>query len=236
MPAVSIKWIPKAFGSGGHLELLDQTKLPLATHWIKCDQADAVIDAIKRLAVRGAPAIGIAGAYAYCLAAQQAIEQAADSEGVVKNGKAVADRIGAQAELIAAARPTAVNLRWAVNRMDSVRAKYAFRVCSLHDLTQLSSFMPNSTWMKDEEATVCAVPSCGKSFNLLERKHHCRMCGQVVCNACTKQVVVFANGPDPIRCCSRCIAAGRDSAGPEEIMHAMCREVNQSSLSRPSNI
>jgi len=126
MQVVSIKWIQKANGDGGHLELLDQTKLPLVTNWIKCSHAAEVIDAIKRLAVRGAPAIGIAGAYAYCLAAQQAIDAASDTDGVVKNGKAVADSIAAQSGQIAAARPTAVNLRWAVNRMDHVLAKYCF--------------------------------------------------------------------------------------------------------------
>jgi methylthioribose-1-phosphate isomerase len=123
MPVVSIKWVPKAQGGGGHLELLDQTKLPLANHWVACNQAAEVIDAIKRLAVRGAPAIGIAGAYAYCLAAQHAIDSAFDSHGVINDGKALIDQIAAQSPIIAAARPTAVNLQWAVNRMDCVLAK-----------------------------------------------------------------------------------------------------------------
>ncbi len=125
MPVVSIKWFPKASGGGGHLELLDQTRLPLATHWIKCSEASAVIDAIKRLAVRGAPAIGIAGAYAYCLAAQQAIVATADADGVLQSGKALTEYISAQSALIAAARPTAVNLQWACSRMDRALSQYA---------------------------------------------------------------------------------------------------------------
>ncbi len=128
MPVASIKWIPNA-GGGGHLELLDQTKLPLATDWIACNQAAEVIDAIKRLAVRGAPAIGIAGAYAYCLAAQHTFDSASDVLGatsVASDGRPLTDRIVAQSALIADARPTAVNLQWAVNRMNRVLAKYAF--------------------------------------------------------------------------------------------------------------
>jgi methylthioribose-1-phosphate isomerase len=129
MPVVSIKWVSKkAQGGGGHLELLDQTKLPVATHWIACSQAAEVIDAIKCLAVRGAPAIGIAGAYAYCLAAQHAIDLALDSHGGINDGKALIDQIAAQSPLIAAARPTAVNLQWAVNRMDRVLTKYTYTV------------------------------------------------------------------------------------------------------------
>ena len=124
MSVVSIKWFPEASGSGGHLELLDQTKLPLATHWIKCSEAEVVVEAIKRLAVRGAPAIGIAGAYAYCLAAQQAIVDTSGPDGVPRDCRGFTDRIVAQAALIAAARPTAVNLQWAVDRMNRVLSRY----------------------------------------------------------------------------------------------------------------
>ena len=162
MPVVSIKWIPKALGSGGHLELLDQTKLPLVTHWIKCDEAAAVIDAIKRLAVRGAPAIGIAGAYAYCLAAQQAIEAASDHEGVVKNGKAVAERIGAQAALIAAARPTAVNLQWAVDRMEGVRARYNFARARLLILRSSAASCPTLLGRRMRTRQVVPSPRASK--------------------------------------------------------------------------
>ena len=65
-----------------------------------------MIDAIRRLAVRGAPAIGVAGAFAVALAAQQA-----EREGLRRR------LVRAEAERIAAARPTAVNLSWAVRRV-----------------------------------------------------------------------------------------------------------------------
>ena len=227
MPVVSIKWVPKATRAGGHLELLDQTKLPLETHWITCRHAAEVIDAIKRLAVRGAPAIGIAGAYAYCLAAQHVIDSSSCSDGTISDGRALCDGIAAHSPLIAAARPTAVNLQWAVSRMDRVITKYrcafANQLCVV--FIRICSLKPSVTWAKDEDAFACSVSTCCKSFTLLERKHHCRLCGLVVCNACTKVVKVFVNGPEPIRCCSACMASGRHSAGPTEMLLALCREV-----------
>jgi len=169
MQVVSIKWIQKANGDGGHLELLDQTKLPLVTNWIKCSHAAEVIDAIKRLAVRGAPAIGIAGAYAYCLAAQQAIEAASDTDGVVKNGKAVADSIAAQSGQIAAARPTAVNLRWAINRMDHVLAKYCF----------VSSLFCSHLLCQRHAADLCpAVHGPATTRRLFVPSHHAASCSR----------------------------------------------------------
>ena len=56
---------------GDHLRLLDQRLLPQEERWIACRDAAAVTQAIKDLAVRGAPAIGIAAAWGVVLAAQQ---------------------------------------------------------------------------------------------------------------------------------------------------------------------
>ena len=84
---------------GDHLRLLDQRLLPAEEQWLDCRDYVAVIHAIKDLAVRGAPAIGIAAAWGVVLAAQQG-----------------APMDQALAEL-RAARPTAVNLMWALDRM-----------------------------------------------------------------------------------------------------------------------
>ncbi|MFK2876529.1 S-methyl-5-thioribose-1-phosphate isomerase [Rhodanobacter hydrolyticus] len=84
---------------GDHLRLLDQRLLPQEERWIDCRDASAVTQAIKDLAVRGAPAIGIAAAWGVVLAAQQG---------------APLDAALAQ---LRAARPTAVNLMWALDRM-----------------------------------------------------------------------------------------------------------------------
>ena len=91
---------------GDHAVLIDQTRLPQDVVWLDVGDVDTMIDAIKRLSVRGAPAIGVAGGFAVALAAQRA-----DREGL---GAAF---VRAEAVRIAAARPTAVNLSWAVRRV-----------------------------------------------------------------------------------------------------------------------
>ena len=55
---------------GDHAVLIDQTRLPAEMVWLEVGDVDAMIAAIERLAVRGAPAIGVAGGFAVALAAQ----------------------------------------------------------------------------------------------------------------------------------------------------------------------
>jgi methylthioribose-1-phosphate isomerase len=55
--------------TGDALELLDQRRLPFSVEYLRCEDSDAVVDAIRELAVRGAPAIGIAAAWGTVLAA-----------------------------------------------------------------------------------------------------------------------------------------------------------------------
>jgi len=84
---------------GDHLRLLDQRLLPGEERWIDCRDAAQVTQAIRDLAVRGAPAIGIAAAWGVAMAAQQGVPL---------------EPVLAQ---LRAARPTAVNLMWALDRM-----------------------------------------------------------------------------------------------------------------------
>ena len=89
----------------GKLTLLDQTKLPHEVTYVECETYNEVIDAIKTMKVRGAPAIGVSAAFAMALAenAGENLEKAARD--------------------VKAARPTAVNLFWAVDRvMAAVKA------------------------------------------------------------------------------------------------------------------
>ena len=104
---VSVRWVG---GVGGHLELLDQTRLPGEIVWVECRDVATVIEAIRSLRVRGAPAIGIAGGYGVVIAAVEA------ARGAFDGGQAT-NHLLATPEEIAAARPTAVNLRWAVERV-----------------------------------------------------------------------------------------------------------------------
>src|SRR4029077_2259590 len=84
---------------GDSLELLDQRKLPHEMIYVACRSAAEVAAAIREMTVRGAPAIGVAAAFGIAMAK--------------KNG----DDIRAAGEMLRGARPTAVNLAWAVDRM-----------------------------------------------------------------------------------------------------------------------
>jgi methylthioribose-1-phosphate isomerase len=89
---------------GDCLRLLDQRRLPLEEAWIECRNSAEVTRAIADLAVRGAPAIGIAAAWGMVLAARSGEDP------------------GAASARLRAARPTAVNLAWALDRMRGVAA------------------------------------------------------------------------------------------------------------------
>ncbi|MGG3737751.1 S-methyl-5-thioribose-1-phosphate isomerase [Aeribacillus pallidus] len=97
----------------GTVTILDQTKLPNETVFLSLTTIEEVWDAIKKLKVRGAPAIGIAAAYGLLLGIQHASEE---------SFPAFFEELKKQAEYLASSRPTAVNLFWALNRMTE-RAK-----------------------------------------------------------------------------------------------------------------
>jgi methylthioribose-1-phosphate isomerase len=90
------------------LVLLDQRKLPHAEQYVTLHTVEAVADAIREMLVRGAPAIGVAAAGGMALAARHA-------RG--RNREEFRAALDDAAELLTAARPTAVNLSWAVQRM-----------------------------------------------------------------------------------------------------------------------
>ena len=89
----AIRW------EGNTLYLLNQTKLPVTEAWISYTDYRPVADAIRTMVVRGAPAIGVTAAYAYCLAAL------------------AGEDLGEARAVLASSRPTAVNLFWALERM-----------------------------------------------------------------------------------------------------------------------
>ena len=85
---------------GDVLHILDQRALPHEERWLRCTDAEQVAEAIETLAVRGAPAIGVAAAYGAVLGARAGAFDAALAR-------------------LARTRPTAVNLHWAIERMRS---------------------------------------------------------------------------------------------------------------------
>lgn len=92
----------------GTLVLLDQTKLPGVTEYVRMTNVMDVWDAIKQLQVRGAPAIGIAASYGVYIGVRDRPEN--DQE-------AFYDTFVKKRDYLAASRPTAVNLFWALKRM-----------------------------------------------------------------------------------------------------------------------
>ena len=113
MPLATIEWVG---GLSGHVRLIDQTLLPCELKYLRCEDAGSVWHAIKRLAVRGAPAIGIAGAFGAVLGVRGS--GAATFEEFQKELRRVTDYLGSS-------RPTAVNLFWALGRMRAVARKNA---------------------------------------------------------------------------------------------------------------
>lgn len=122
----TLQWIGDA---DGHLRMIDQTRLPIELVEIDCVTVEEVWQAIKRLSVRGAPAIGVAAAYGVCLAAksgsQEEIEKACD--------------------YLATSRPTAVNLFWAIDRMRAVAQHNA----------SLEALLAEARAIHEEDAQMC---------------------------------------------------------------------------------
>ena len=111
----------------GHLLLLDQTRLPLEVTQRNCRQLQDVVEAIQSLRVRGAPAIGVAAAYGVVLGLQSVRNNSADR--FLKHFKQVS-------ETLAASRPTAVNLSWALQRLNNLnnvtqRLNYILKIVDL---------------------------------------------------------------------------------------------------------
>jgi methylthioribose-1-phosphate isomerase len=89
----------------GELLLLDQRKLPQQETTITCESIEQVFDSIRTLTVRGAPAIGIAAAYGLLVGLENL------------SSEAISQDFSRRCDYLISARPTAVNLEWAVNRM-----------------------------------------------------------------------------------------------------------------------
>ena len=91
----------------GRLHLLDQRLLPSEERWLAYDSAEAVAEAIRSMVVRGAPAIGISAAYGVVLGLRARLAAGGDWRAALES----------DFDVLAASRPTAVNLFWALNRM-----------------------------------------------------------------------------------------------------------------------
>lgn len=97
----TIEWLPEK----NQVSMIDQRRLPRRFEYLHCQTSDEMIEAIRSMAIRGAPALAVAGGYGMVLAALKA------SAGNVRN------QCRRASESLIASRPTAVNLAWGVKRM-----------------------------------------------------------------------------------------------------------------------
>ena len=94
----------------GKIQIIDQTRLPVEEVWLSLETVEELAEAISSLRVRGAPALGVAGGLGVALAARRARE----------SGEDVGEAISGAASLLASTRPTAVNLKWGIERVRNV--------------------------------------------------------------------------------------------------------------------
>jgi methylthioribose-1-phosphate isomerase len=132
--------------NGQALMMLDQRLLPHQETWIECRTWEMVRDGIRDMAVRGAPAIGISAAYGMVLARNQGASLASAKEG------------------LAASRPTAVNLFWALDRMG--RTDLGFwedeaRAIEAEDLAMNHSLAAHGAELVPSGATVLTICNTG---------------------------------------------------------------------------
>lgn len=147
MPFETLSWLPE-----GILKCLDQRKLPVSTEYICCNTREMVFEAIQTLAVRGAPAIGISGAYGLCV---DLFHHSASSLATVKS------RLKDTASYLKSSRPTAVNLSWAIDRMQRVSEEYSGEKIS--DYKQ--RLLEEAKRIHAEDASMCTA--IGKAGSVL---------------------------------------------------------------------
>lgn len=103
----TIEWVDT------YSRMVDQTKFPYEFSFVDIKSGDEMFDAIRTMIVRGAPAIGVAGAHGIVLYAQELVEKNLSREDFVK-------ALLEKADYMATSRPTAVNLMWAVEKQKEV--------------------------------------------------------------------------------------------------------------------
>ncbi|MDA1185342.1 MAG: S-methyl-5-thioribose-1-phosphate isomerase [Acidobacteria bacterium] len=119
--------LPTIERKGDSVVMIDQRKLPSAEVYVTCTTAPQVARAIKTMVIRGAPAIGVAAAMGIALGMRKSR---------ATGTKQLATEFQKTCNLMAATRPTAVNLFWAIDRMKHTFADAAHAGCSVDDIRQ----------------------------------------------------------------------------------------------------
>jgi methylthioribose-1-phosphate isomerase len=126
--------------------LIDQTLLPEQIVWRRCGDINSLCVAICELAVRGAPAIGVAAGFGLALSWRLAMEKEDSSE-------AIWHRFQADRKQLAATRPTAVNLFWALDRMEVVAEQLVGRNASADKIA--TALLIEAQAILDEDIAMC---------------------------------------------------------------------------------
>ncbi|MBS4912785.1 MAG: S-methyl-5-thioribose-1-phosphate isomerase [Veillonella sp.] len=148
-PLRSINW------TGEELILLDQTKLPGEEVYIHCTDWRQVGEAIKKLRVRGAPAIGVAAAYGLILAAKEAVAKASEP------GAAEKSLFLEYSEELKNTRPTAVNLAWAIDRIVN---RIVYQADSISEVISLIEAEATAIELEDVQLNKCMAKAGATLF------------------------------------------------------------------------
>src|SRR5687767_1207117 len=124
--------------------MIDQRKLPSAEVYVTCKTAPEVARAIKTMVIRGAPAIGVAAAMGIAIGMRKS---------KATGTKQFATEFQKTCDLMAATRPTAVNLFWAIERMKRTFAEAAQGGCSVDELKQ--RLVDDAQRIHDEDVESC---------------------------------------------------------------------------------
>ena len=176
----TVGWVGDA--STGHVRLIDQTLLPGEFVQIDCRDVPTVWEAIKSLRVRGAPAIGIAAGFGAVLGGQSAVGQGAE---------AVRSAVRAASDHLRTSRPTAVNLFWALDRIDRVAASEA----TADAVALLDRLLVEALAIAEEDKAMCrsigrfGAELIGPGQGVLT---HCNAGGLATADYGTALAVIFA--------------------------------------------
>ena len=179
MPVPTIEWIG---GVDGKIKIIDQTLLPNELKYVFCDDRDSIYHAIKTLMVRGAPAIGIAGAMGAVVGIKDS--KSKDFDSFFKEFKEVTAYLGSS-------RPTAVNLFWGLKRMEDTAQKNSHKPVS-----EIKEILLNEakTILEEDKAICRKIGENGEA--LLEEGScvitHCNAGGLATGDFGTALAVMFA--------------------------------------------
>jgi methylthioribose-1-phosphate isomerase len=176
--------------NGRTLQLLDQTRLPLETIYVDITDERQTWDAIKRLVVRGAPAIGVAAAFGVYLGVRQLDAEAAGEDAFFRR----LDEVGTY---LKASRPTAVNLAWAVDRVIATARTARKSGAAIPAIQQ--RMLDEAIQMLEEDRNVCrSIGEHGVAL-LLKLKADDGVIGLLThCNAGSLATVAYGTALAPI--------------------------------------